>query len=290
MMFTGTFTALITPFHDDVERSVDFDALTNVMEWQLEKGINGFVVCGTTGEAATMTPAERAAVIKHVVDVTNKRVPVIAGTGTNNTTQTVAATKEAKELGVDAALVVNPYYNKPTQEGLYQHYKAAAEQGGLPVILYNIPGRSAVSLSIDTFKRLAALPEVIAVKESTGSAENLMQLVESVNIDILSGEDTMVYLMMSVGGKGVISASANVIPEKMLAITNSFLKGDRSSSLAAQVSSLAIIRAMFAEANPGPAKAALKEMGIIPSDTLRLPLVTVTEETRALLKRVLSLS
>lgn len=292
-MFKGTLTALITPFRPEPRDNpaVDYDTLTKLVEWQIQSGVQGLVPCGTTAESVTLTHDEKISVIKRVMEVTKKRVPIIVGTGTNCTRDSVALSREVKELGADGVLVVSPYYNKPTQEGLYQHFKTVAEQGGLPVVLYNIPGRTAVEILPETFGRLAKVPGIVAVKEATGSAGRIMDIVEYTDgkLAMFAGDDNITYLVMSVGGQGVISASANVIPKEMIAITEHALNNRWKESLQAQVAALPAIRALFTETNPAPAKAALQMMGKIPHETLRLPLVSVKDETRAILKKALAL-
>ena len=286
-MFEGTFTALVTPFKPG-EQEMDFDALDSLVEWQLESGINGFVVGGTTGESATLSTEEKLAQLKRVVEVVSGRVPIIAGTGSNNTAQTIEYTKLAKDCGVDAALVVNPYYNKPSQEGLFQHCSQTAAQGGLPVVLYNIPGRTAVEILPETFSRLAKVDGIVAVKQAVDSVSKLLEIVEAVDggMDILAGDDTLTFTAMTVGGKGVISASANAMPREMLAITDAGLKGDFESSCKAQVAALPKMRALFSETNPTPVKEALKIMAKIPHAGVRLPLVPVEEGTTQILREL----
>jgi 4-hydroxy-tetrahydrodipicolinate synthase len=284
--FRGTYTALITPFSDDKERSIDFNALENLIEWQLDNGVSGFVALGTTAESATLSGAEKVEVIKKVMQFARKRVPIIVGTGSNCTKTSIEQTKLAKELGADGALVVSPYYNKPTQEGLFQHFSAVASEGGLPVILYNIPGRTGVEIATETFARLAKVPNIEGVKEASGSSGKLMEIAEvaAPTWSILAGDDNVTYLVMAIGGSGVISASANAIPKEMSSIVTNAVEDRWVESKAAQVKSLPMIRSLFIETNPAPAKAALKLRGIIASDALRLPLVTVKETTRAALK------
>ncbi|MFN8389079.1 MAG: 4-hydroxy-tetrahydrodipicolinate synthase [Bdellovibrionota bacterium] len=287
--FTGTHSAIVTPFLDAPEENpaIDYASLENLIEWQLTTGISGIVVCGSTGEAATLSTDEKLAVIRRTVEVVRGRVPVTAGTGTNCTYDSVELTKRVKSLGVDAVLAVAPYYNKPTQEGLFQHFKAIAEQGKLPVVVYNIPGRSVVEISAATLGRLAKLSEIAAVKQAVDSASRLLEVQTALdgNAALLAGDDPLTYAVLSVGGHGVISASATVIPEDMVAITTPGLKGDFKSALAAQQQALPRINALFAETNPIPAKAALKLLGKITSDAVRLPLTRATEQTRTELKK-----
>lgn len=291
-MFKGTLTAIITPFLGEPKENpaVDYDVLADLIEWQLGCGIEGFVICGTTGESATLSDKEKLSLIKFVAERVKGRVPIIAGTGTNCTLKSVELTRAAKDIGVDGVLLVSPYYNKPTQEGLFQHFSRIAEEGALPVIIYNIPGRTSVDIAVETFERLAQVPNIVAVKEASGSADKLMTLAAAIGdkLDILSGEDALTFEVMAAGGTGVISASSNVIPELMLQITTLAAEQKYSPALTAQLKALPIIRALFAETNPGPAKAALMMMGKIPSDTVRMPLVPVKDETRKLLRKVLT--
>lgn len=290
-MFQGTIPALITPFKNAPQDrpEIDFKTLESLIEWQLASGVSGLCVCGTTAEATTLSHDEKIAIVKHVISVNNSRVPVIVGTGSNDTAVTLEFTKEVKQLGADGALVVSPYYNKPTQEGLYQHFKLVAQKGGLPVVLYNIPGRTGVAIAIETFRRLAEIKEIVGVKQAVDSADALIKLRAAVEdkMDILSGDCSLVYSMLAVGGKGTITASANVIPKEMCAITDAVSNGDWEGALNAQMRVLGMIDALFAETNPAPAKAALKLLGKIEHETLRLPLVSVKDETRALVKREL---
>jgi 4-hydroxy-tetrahydrodipicolinate synthase len=286
-MFYGTIPALITPFTKQLD--IDYEVLEGLINWHLDSGVRGFVVLGTTGESPTISKDEKITLIKRVVHIVSGKVPIIVGTGSNCTRTSIEFTRTVKDLGVDGALVVSPYYNKPTQEGLFQHFKSVALEGGLPIVIYNIPGRTSVDISIDTFKRLAELDNIVAVKEASGSADKLIDLSATVGdkINILSGEDSLTYFVMTVGGRGVISASANVIPKEMVMITENALNGKFEESRLAQENALPVIRALFAETNPSPAKAALKMLGKIPEDFLRLPLVPVTEQTKMLLKSVL---
>ena len=284
-LLSGTITALITPFNNDSDRSVDFDSLAKLIEWQIEKKISAFVTCGTTGESATLSPEERLKVIRFTVEQTRKRVPVIAGTGSNNTRSSIELTRAAKELGIEAALVVSPYYNRPTQEGLLAHFSAVAQDGGLPVILYNIPGRTAVDIAFDTFRRLHQVPNIIGVKESSGSGDKLLDLATLIgpSFSVVSGDDSWTYLTLAVGGSGVISASSNAVPELMTAITSA---ADLPAALAAQLKALPAIRSLFLETNPVPVKTALRLRGIIRSDLPRLPLVPLRPDTLAQIEKL----
>ena len=289
-MFEGVLPALVTPFRQESggETSVDYASWESLVEWQLECGVTGLVIYGTTGESATLSTEEKLELTKRTLNQVQGRVPVIAGTGSNNTATSIEFTKQVKELGVDGALAVAPYYNKPSQEGLFQHFSAIANQGGLPLIVYNVPGRTVVSVSVDTFARLAENPNIVACKQAVDSVSELMALsaVCAEKMNILAGDDPLLFAVLASGGKGVISASASVIPEEMLAIYNAYLRGDIAGSLKAQQDALPIISAMFCETNPTPAKAALQMMGKIAEDTVRLPLVPATEAARTRLREV----
>jgi len=287
-MFSGSFTALVTPFSAD-GKEVDFQSLDRLMEWQLEQGTSGFVVCGTTAEAATLSADERIAVVNRVLEKYKGKVPVIVGTGTNSTATTIELTHAAKEMGADAALICSPYYNKPTQEGLCQHFKAVTKAVDIPIVVYNIPGRTSVDIATATFERLCQLSQIVAVKEASGSSAKLLELAERVGgrLALLSGEDHMTFNFMACGGKGVITASGNVIPKEMSAIVKRFLAGDVEGSREMQFQMLPLIRALFIETNPTPAKTALALMGKISHPTVRLPLVGLTAESKKVLEQAL---
>lgn len=289
MEIEGTYSAIVTPFvagdaNPLQPPAVDYESLDRLVDWQLEEGVDGIVVCGTTGESATLSEEEKLAVIERVIRRVKSRgaVPVIAGTGTNNTKQSIELTREAKRLGADGALIVSPYYNKPTQEGLYRHFTAVADHGGLPLVVYNIPGRTSVEISTETFSRLAAHPQIVAVKQAVDSVAKLLELaiVAKGRLALLAGDDPLVAAVFSMGGRGVISASASVIPRQMKAITAAGLQNDLRAAHEAQAAALPFINALFLETNPAPAKAALAIMGRIASDAVRLPLVQVNEATR----------
>ena len=283
-VFSGVITALITPFKTLPTEwpSIDFETFDNLIEWQISCGVSGLVIFGTTGESATLDDSEKLELIQRAKDVIRGRVQLIAGTGSNNTKKSIELTKKVRELGIDGALAVAPYYNKPTQEGLFQHFSTIAREGELPLIVYNVPGRTGVEISVDTLSKLAKVENIVAVKQAVDSATTLMELSAAVSdkISILAGDDPLTYFVMSCGGHGVISASASVIPKEMVAITKEYERGNLQASCAAQQRVLPVIRTLFMETNPAPAKAALKHLGLIPSDTLRLPLVPVRDETR----------
>ena len=284
-MFQGSIPAVVTPFKDDSDASLDLASFDNVIEWQLANGVDAICVCGSTGESATLTADERQILVRRAVDIVKKRIPVIAGTGTNCTKESIELTLSAKAAGADAVLAVAPYYNKPTQEGVYQHYAAIFKNGGLPVIAYNIPGRSVIEMTPQTIGRLARDGVIAAIKHAVDSCAKMIDLVNETDgkIALLAGDDPLVYHLMSVGGRGVISTTAAVFPQVMLDITGPALAGDMAASLLAQRRAVPIINSLFTETNPIPAKAALKMMGIIGSDSVRLPLTRATEATRHIL-------
>ena len=288
----GTYTAIVTPFKTVggmIAAEPDFAALRELVEWQVDSGVSGIVVLGTTGESVTLTDAEKIDIVKCVVDTVKGRVTIIVGTGSNDTRKSINFSQNVRGLGVNAALAVAPYYNKPTQEGLFQHFSALARDGGLPVCLYNVPGRTSVDIRAETVARLAKVPGIIGIKESSGSAERLLELaaIESAEFSLLTGDDHLICFCMAAGGRGAISASANVIPKQITEIVRAGLERNQEKCLAAQLKALPLIKALFLETNPAPAKAALQIMGKIKSDELRLPLVAVTESTRNILRNLL---
>ncbi|MBP9837694.1 MAG: 4-hydroxy-tetrahydrodipicolinate synthase [Proteobacteria bacterium] len=291
-MFQGTLPAIVTPFVESssLNPPVDYESLESLIEWQLKHKIDGIVVVGSTGEAATLSTEEKLSVIKRTVEIVNKRVPVIAGTGSNNTYDSLELTIKVKSLGVDGVLLVAPYYNKPTQEGLFQHFKIIAEKGNLPVVIYNIPGRSVVEISIPTIEKLCSVPNIVAIKQAVDSASKLIELAAVVGekMAILAGDDPLIYSVMSVGGKGVISASATAFPGVIAEITEAALNNQMKASFDAQLRAMPYINAIFAETNPIPAKAALKLQGIIKSDKMRLPLTSANDNTYAILKNLIN--
>ena len=276
--FTGSFTALITPFRAG---EIDEIALRRLVEFQIEQGISGLVACGTTGESVTMTEAEHDRVIEIVVDQAAGRVPVIAGTGTNNTAETVERTRYAQEIGAAAALIVVPYYNKPTQEGMIRHYSAIAEATTLPIVLYNVPGRTGVNLLPETVVQLASIPNVVAVKEASGNLDQVSQILTAVPSDftVLSGDDSLTLPIMSVGGQGVISVLSNIAPASVVELVGACLRGDFLAAREIHLRIFDLCRAMFIENNPTAVKSAAAMLGLC-SDEVRLPLVAMGEANR----------
>lgn len=284
-MFTGSLVAIVTPFR---KGKVDERALADLIEWQIASGTNGIVPCGTTGESATLSHDEHNRVIELTVEVVRRRVPVVAGTGSNSTEEAIALTKHAKQAGADGALLITPYYNKPTQEGLYLHYQAVAEAVDLPLVLYNIPGRTGVNMLPATIARLTALPTVVGVKEGSGSVQQASDLVQMCGerLTVLAGDDALTLPMMAVGGKGVITVTANIVPAEMAALVNAFTEGKIEEARRIHFKLSPLFAALFFETNPIPVKEALSLMGKIDPE-LRLPLCPMAQDTREKLIRVL---
>ena len=278
-VFTGMATAIVTPM---TETGIDYEALGRFIEFQIENGIDGIVVMGTTGENATIEPEDQAAVIRYTVEKVAGRVPVIAGTGTNNTEHVLHNTKMACEAGADAVLVVTPYYNKATQNGLIRHFTMIADASTVPVILYNVPGRTGCNLLPKSVAVLAEHPNIVGIKEATG---NMAQMVEirhlcGDKIDVYSGEDALTVAMMAMGGKGTISVLSNVAPKEAVAMTDACKRGDYATAAQMQCDLLPLIDALFSEVNPIPAKAGVSALGF-GEEHLRLPLTPMEDGTRA---------
>ena len=279
-IFQGMATAMVTPM--DARGDIDYEAMGRFIDWQIDSGINALVVMGTTGENATIEPEDQTEVIRFTVERTAGRIPVIAGTGTNNTEHVLRNTREACRVGADAVLVVTPYYNKATQNGLIRHFYTVADASTVPVIVYNVPGRTGVNIQPKTLAALAEHPNIAAVKEASG---NMAQMVEMAalcgdKVDIYSGEDALTVPMMAMGAKGTISVLSNVVPAQSVAMTDACLAGDYRTAAAWQCKLLPLINALFSEVNPIPAKAAVSAMGF-GEDVLRLPLTPMEEGTRA---------
>lgn len=276
-LFEGVATALVTPMNAD--GSIDYEALDKLVDWQIEEGINALVACGTTGEASTLTDEEHRDVIARVVKRANKRVPVIAGTGSNDLEYALSLTKYACEAGADAVLVVTPYYNKATQAGLVKMYTKIADESTAPVILYNVPSRTGVNIAPSTYKALADHENIIAIKEANGDISKIVETMSYVNgkVDLYSGNDDQIVPLMSLGGKGVISVVSNILPAKTVEMTKKCLEGDYHGAAQIQYDLHAIIDSLFSEVNPIPAKAATAAMGY-GTNTLRLPLTPMSED------------
>lgn len=278
-------TALVTPFRDG---AIDTEALERLVEAQIQAGISALVPCGSTGEAATLSHQEHAEVVRMVVRFARGRVPVIAGTGSNSTAEAIALTQAAKEAGANAALLIAPYYNKPTQEGIYRHYRAVAEAARFPLILYNIPGRTACKIEATTIARLCELEEVVGLKDSTGSLDEVQEVLRLCGdrLAVLSGDDSLTLPILAVGGRGVISVASNLLPERCVAMVNAALSGDWQTARQMHFELLPLFRALFLETNPIPIKAALSMVGLC-RDELRLPLVPMSERSRQQLRETL---
>ena len=278
-VFKGMATAIVTPMKAD--KSVDFEALGRFIDFQIENGIHALVAVGTTGESATLEPWEQKEVIRFTVQRVAGRVPVIAGTGTNNTLHVLENTKNACEVGADALLVVTPYYNKATQNGLIAHYTAVADASTVPVILYNVPGRTGCNLLPQTVAKLAEHPNIVAIKEAAGNMAQVVELMALCGdkIDVYSGEDALNVPIMAMGGKGAISVLSNVLPDKASEMAEAALAGDFQKAAALQCETLPLIKALFSEVNPIPAKAAVAAMGF-GEENLRMPLTPMEQATR----------
>lgn len=283
--FSGAFTALVTPFRGG---EVDEAGLRALVEFQIAGGIGGLVPCGTTGEAATMTIAEHHRVVDVVVEQAAGRVPVIAGTGSNDTRCAIEHTRHAARSGASAALVVTPYYNTPTQEGMVRHFTAVAEATELPLVLYNVPGRTGVNLLPETVLRLAALPTVVGIKEASGNLDQASQIAAGApaGFSILSGDDSLTLPILSVGGHGVISVASNIVPEAVSELTGAALAGDFGVARALHLRLFDLSRAMFLENNPTAVKTAAAMLGLC-SGEVRLPLTDLAEASRRALEQAL---
>ena len=285
-MFKGSITALITPLKNG---EIDEKAFQDFIEWQINQGSHGLVPCGTTGESPTLTHQEHERVIDLCVEAANKRVPVIAGTGSNSTDEAISLTKFSKESGADAALVVTPYYNKPTQEGLYQHFKAINDSCDLPIIIYNIPGRSAVDINIETMKKLAKLKNIIGVKDSSNDLTRPLLTAKNIakNFCQISGEDGTIVPFLSQGGHGCISVTANIAPKICSDLHNAWQKGNFKKVQFLNSLLFPLHNALFLETSPGPVKYAASLLKIC-SNELRLPLVSVSSNSKKEIKTVLT--
>ena len=284
-MFSGVLTALVTPFRDG---TVDEAALRELVEWQIGAGIDGLVPCGSTGEAATLSHPEHRRVVEIVVEATRGRVPVVAGTGSNNTREAVELTRHARDAGADAALLISPYYNKPTQEGIVLHYAEIARETGFPLVVYNIPGRTGSNLLPATLARLADLDHLVGVKEACGDLAQIAEVIAQCPADfaVLSGDDALSLPLLALGGQGVISTSSNVAPSEMVALLRAFESGDLAAAQRAHYTLLPLFEALFCETNPIPVKAALALLGRCGPE-IRLPLTPLSQAPREALQGVL---
>ncbi len=285
-MFEGSYVALITPFNEDL--SINFEKITELIEWHIEKGTNGFVMCGTTGEATTMTSDEKFAIIEHAMKIVNKRVPVIAGTGSNNTAAAVEFSNRVEKLGVDGLLIISPYYLKTNDEGLYQHFRTIADNVKTPIVLYNVPGRTAVNIPASTVLRLSEHPNIVAVKEASGDLKQIKQICNNMpeGFSVVSGSDEINAEILELGGTGVISVFANVAPEECSNIVSLCLNNNFSEARRVQKKYLKLIDTLFIEPNPIPVKAALIQRGINVGG-YRQPLWEMSEDNLEILKKEL---
>jgi 4-hydroxy-tetrahydrodipicolinate synthase len=284
-MFSGAFTALVTPFRDG---KIDEQALIRLVEFQLEKGINGLVPCGTTGESATLSHEEHNRVIDITIETAKGRVPVIAGTGSNSTAETLKLTKHAQEAGADAALLITPYYNKPTQNGLYEHYKKVAEEVDLPLVVYNVPSRTSLNMLPETVARLSEIKNIIGIKEATGNLKQVSDVIEysREGFCVLSGDDFTTFPLLALGGHGVISVTSNIAPGDMSEMCSLFLSGKLEEAREMHYKLEKLNRVLFIETNPIPVKTALSIMGMV-SEEFRLPLVKMAEDNRGKVKQAI---
>ncbi|NEX77707.1 4-hydroxy-tetrahydrodipicolinate synthase [Bacillus thermocopriae] len=284
--FGRVSTAMVTPF--DNKGHIDFAKTTKLVNYLIENGTDSLVVAGTTGESPTLSKEEKLALFQHVVKVVNKRVPVIAGTGSNNTYSSIELTKKAEQIGVDGIMLVAPYYNKPNQEGLYQHFKAVAESTTLPVMLYNIPGRAVVNIQPETIIRLSKIPNIVAVKEASGDLNAMTTIIANTdeNFALYSGDDGLTLPVLAIGGAGIVSVASHIIGNEMQQMIKAFLDGDHRSAAKLHQELLPIMKALFAAPSPAPVKTALQLKGL-DVGTVRLPLVGLNEQERSALIDVL---
>ena len=284
-MFGGAIVAIVTPFRNG---KVDEQALRKLIEEQIAAGTDGIAPCGTTGESTTLSHEEHDRVIEITIDAVRKRIPVIAGTGSNSTAEALRLTRHAWEAGADGALLVCPYYNRPTQEGLYQHYRTIAEEVPIPIIIYNIPGRTGTNLLPETLARLAEIKNIVGVKEASGSLKQMSDVIQlcGLDFDVISGDDIFTLPLLAIGGKGVISVISNVVPADMAEMVDVFAAGDLEKARTLHYRMAPLIDVLFIETNPIPVKAALAMMGKIEYE-LRLPLCRMSEKNEGTLKKVM---
>jgi len=286
IMFKGSMVAIITPFK---KGKVDEKKLAELVEFHIKNSTSAIVPCGTTGESSTLSYEEHERVIDVVIEAVNKRVPVIAGTGSNNTAEAIMLTTHAKNAGADASLQISPYYNRPTQEGLYQHFKKIAEESGLPLIVYNIASRTGVNILPETMQRLSRVKNIIGVKEASGNLDQMSQIHElcGEKFELISGDDSLTLPLLSIGGTGVISVVANIAPKDVADMVSKFNKGDITGARKLHYKLLPLVRAIFIETNPIPVKTAMALMGLIDESTLRLPMCAISDENLTKLKKAL---
>ena len=284
-MFTGSIVAIVTPIKDN---KVDKSSFKELIEFQIKNGTAGILPCGCTGEPATLSMDEHKTVIDYTIEVVNGRVPVLAGTGSNNTEESIELTNYAKKAGADAALIITPYYNKPTPSGLYEHYKKIAENVSIPIILYNVPSRTGISILPETVAKLAEISNIVGIKEASGSIDQVSKIIRLCpeNFVVLSGDDSLTLPIMAVGGKGVISVAANIVPAKVSKMVNSALSGNWEKAKKIHLDLFPIFKILFVETNPIPVKSALGLMGRLTPEW-RLPLTPPLPESLEKIKQVL---
>lgn len=286
-MFKGALVAIVTPFANG---TVDEESLRSLIEFQIENGTSGIVPCGTTGESPTLSHDEHKRVIEITVEQVKKRVPVVAGAGSNNTAEAIDLTKHAKAVGADAALHITPYYNKPTQEGLYRHYEAIAKEAKFPLVVYNIAGRTGVNIEPVTMARIAELPEIVAVKEASGNLGQMAEILQLCGdkLALMSGDDNLILPVMAIGGTGVISVISNIAPKQTADLVATWEAGEVKKAQELYLKLLPLCKAMFLETNPIPVKTAAALMGLIKESTMRLPMCEMAEANLAKLKAVMT--
>ncbi|NRD79681.1 4-hydroxy-tetrahydrodipicolinate synthase [Bacillus sp. BRMEA1] len=286
MNFGRVLTAMVTPF--DQHGEIDFAAVKTLVNYLIANGTDGLVVAGTTGESPTLTTEEKVALFKYVVETAGGRVPVIAGTGSNNTRASISLTKLAEDTGVDGIMLVTPYYNKPSQEGLFQHFQAIANSTSLPVMLYNVPGRTVTNLAPETVIRLSAIPNIVSVKEASGNLDAMAEIIEKTPSDfsLYSGDDGLTLPVLSIGGTGIISVASHIIGNEMQEMIQNFISGHLQAASAAHRKLLPLMKALFAQPSPSPVKAALNMNGINVGD-VRLPMVPLNDVEKTSLENVL---
>jgi len=286
MLLGGAIAAIVTPFKGG---KIDEAGLRDLIEFQIANGTHGIVPCGTTGESPTLSHEEHERVVEITIEQTARRVPVVAGTGSNSTAEAISLTRHAKKAGADAALMISPYYNKPTQEGIYRHFEQVAKAVDIPIILYNIPGRTASNIEPATIERLSRIDNIAGVKEASGSMKQITDIIALCADDfvVVSGEDYLTFPLLCVGGKGVISVVSNVAPRQMADLCNLFFQGRLEDSRRLYYKLLPLLHGLFIETNPAPVKAALAMMNRIGSDEVRLPLVSLTEGNKEFIRKLL---
>lgn len=283
-MFKGSFVALVTPFKEDGK--VDEKKFSELIEFHIKNGTDGLVPCGCTGEAATLHYEEQKNLMRLAVEVVNKRIPVIAGTGSNSTEEALDLTRHAKKSGCDGALMITPYYNKPTPEGQYRHYATIAKEVDIPIVLYNVPSRTGISMLPETVARLSKIKNIVAIKEASGSLDQVSQILSLCDITVLSGDDSLTLPMMSIGAKGIVSVAANIVPRDIHNMVKAYLDGDKEKAKTIHFKVLSLCKALFIETNPIPVKTAMKLMGMS-NGVLRLPLCEMAKDNEEKLKKVL---